>query len=270
MNTLLLIDLQNDFLPGGALAVREGDQVIPLANRLMPRFDLVIASQDWHPANHDSFAANHPGKKVGELIELASMPQILWPAHCVQNTSGADFAPALDRTRIAHITKKGTDPAIDSYSAFFDNGRKKATDLDAFLRARGITHLHLLGIATDYCVLFTALDARKLGYRVTLIEDACRGVNLHPKDVANAFDKMRQAGVEITTSNEILQPQKLQSLQQGRISIQPQTITVPSPMSQPIQLRSMANAGRRRSIISRCRSSTMRRSVTRFEMKVPR
>jgi len=203
MNTLLLTDLQNDFLPTGALPVHGGDQVIPIANRLMPRFDLVIASQDWHPANHGSFAANHPGKKVGDTIELAGLPQILWPVHCVQNTPGADFAPALDRSRIAHITHKGIDPAIDSYSAFFDNGHKKATDLDAFLKSRKVTHLHLLGLATDYCVLFTALDARQLGYRVTLIQDACRGVNLKPTDVPNALETMRQAGMEFSNCSEL-------------------------------------------------------------------
>jgi nicotinamidase/pyrazinamidase len=203
MKTLLLIDLQNDFLPGGTLAVNEGDRVIPIVNRLMPQFDLVVASQDWHPANHGSFAANHTGRKVGEMIELAGTPQVLWPVHCVQGTRGADFAAALDTSRFAHITKKGTDPAIDSYSAFFDNGHKKATDLHSFLQSRGTTHLHLAGIATDYCVLFTALDARQLGYRVTLIEDACRGVNLKPTDVANAIERMRNAGVEIITSNQM-------------------------------------------------------------------
>lgn len=204
MNTLLLIDLQNDFLPTGALPVPQGDRVIPLANALMPRFDLVIASQDWHPADHGSFAAHHPGKKPGDSIQLAGLTQILWPTHCVQNTPGAEFAPALDRTRIAHITQKGTDPTIDSYSAFFDNGHKKATDLQAYLQARNISHLHLLGLATDYCVQFTALDARQLGYRVTLVEDACRGVDLQPGDAARALETMRQAGVAIITSGEVL------------------------------------------------------------------
>jgi nicotinamidase/pyrazinamidase len=202
MKALLFIDIQNDFLPTGALPVPEGDQVIAVANRLMLQFDLVIATQDWHPANHGSFAANHPGKKPGDMITLVGLPQILWPTHCVQNTPGADFAPALNRARIAHITRKGADPAIDSYSGFFDNGRRQATDLHDFLRARGITDLHILGLATDYCVKATALDARQLGYTVHLIREGCRGVNLKPGDVDAAIEEMRRAGVVIVPGNE--------------------------------------------------------------------
>jgi nicotinamidase/pyrazinamidase len=197
MNALLLIDLQNDFLPTGALPVPEGDRVIPVVNRLMPAFDLVVATQDWHPATHGSFAANHPGTSPGDRITLAGLPQILWPVHCVQNTPGADFAPGLDRARIAHITRKGLDPAVDSYSGFFDNGHRNATDLHPFLQARGVTDLTLAGLATDYCVKFTALDARALGYRVHLLADACRGVNLQPTDVPDALEQLRQAGVTI-------------------------------------------------------------------------
>ena len=200
MNALLLIDIQNDFLPTGALPVPEGDQIIPIANALMPRFSHIVATQDWHPADHGSFAANHPGKKPGDLITLNGPPQILWPTHCVQNTPGAEFAPALDRARITHIIQKGTDPAIDSYSGFFDNGHRKATGLHDYLRAHNITHLHLLGLATDYCVKFTALDARQLGYTVTLIEDACRGANLKPTDVADALTEMHHAGVHLIHS----------------------------------------------------------------------
>ncbi|HUO09519.1 MAG TPA: bifunctional nicotinamidase/pyrazinamidase [Phycisphaerae bacterium] len=200
MNALLLIDIQNDFLPTGALPVPEGDQIIPIANALMPRFSHIVATQDWHPADHGSFAANHPGKKPGDLITLNGPPQILWPTHCVQNTPGAEFAPALDRARITHIIQKGTDPAIDSYSGFFDNAHRKATGLHDYLRAHNITHLHLLGLATDYCVKFTALDARQLGYTVTLIEDACRGANLKPTDVADALTEMHHAGVHLIHS----------------------------------------------------------------------
>jgi nicotinamidase/pyrazinamidase len=200
MNALLLIDIQNDFLPTGALPVPEGDQVISVANRLMPRFDVVIATQDWHPANHESFAAHHVGKKPGELITLAGLPQILWPTHCVRNTAGADFASGLNRARISHVTRKGTDPAIDSYSGFFDNGHRHATDLDATLRARHVTDLYILGLATDYCVKFTALDARQLGYHVHLVTDGCRGVNLHEGDVENALTEMQQAGVTLLES----------------------------------------------------------------------
>jgi nicotinamidase/pyrazinamidase len=200
---LLLIDLQNDFLPTGALPVPGGDQVLPIANALMPRFTQVFATQDWHPANHASFAANHPGKKPGDLIDLDGLPQILWPAHCVANSPGADFAPALDRSHISHIVRKGSDPRVDSYSGFFDNGHRHATSLAADLGARNISSLYILGLATDYCVKFTALDARQLGYTVHLVLDGCRGVNLQTGDVDAAIEEMRRAGVLITTSADI-------------------------------------------------------------------
>lgn len=203
MTTLLLIDIQNDFLPGGALAVPEGDRIIPIANALMPRFDLVVATQDWHPANHGSFAANHPGRSIGEVIDLNGLPQILWPTHCVQNTPGADFAQALNTQRMGKVFQKGTDPAIDSYSGFFDNGHRRSTGLADWLRQQGAQTLHILGLATDYCVKFTALDARQLGFEVTLIKDACRGVNLNPGDVDRAMEQLRAAGVLIIRSDEI-------------------------------------------------------------------
>jgi nicotinamidase/pyrazinamidase len=203
MKTLLLVDLQNDFLPGGALAVNEGDRVIPIANALMPKFDLVVATQDWHPPDHGSFAANHPGHRIGEVIDLHGLPQVLWPVHCVQYTPGADFAPGLERQRIDHIVQKGTDPAIDSYSGFFDNGHRKATGLGDYLRSRGVRHIHLLGLATDYCVKFTALDGRAEGFEMTLIEDACRGVNLKPADVERALEEMRDKGVKVVRSDTL-------------------------------------------------------------------
>jgi nicotinamidase/pyrazinamidase len=203
MRTLILVDIQNDFLPGGALAVREGDQVVPIANRLMPQFDLVVATQDWHPPDHGSFAANHPGKKPGDLIDLNGLPQILWPVHCVQNTPGAAFAPTLDITRIQKIIQKGTDPAIDSYSGFFDNGHRRATGLADYLTARNARDLWIMGLATDYCVKFTALDARTLGLSVTLIEDGCRGVDLHEGDVARAVEEMRAAGAKVAGSSDV-------------------------------------------------------------------
>ena len=203
MKALLLIDVQNDFLPSGALPVPEGDAIAPLINGLLPRFDLVVATQDWHPHGHGSFAANHPGKRPGEIVELAGLPQILWPVHCVQNTGGACFAPVLETRCFERIFQKGTDPDIDSYSGFFDNGHRKATGLAEYLRGRGITDLWLAGLATDYCVKFTALDAIAEGFRVTLIEDACRGVNLEPGDVARALDEMRAARVKIIRSTEL-------------------------------------------------------------------
>ena len=197
---LLLVDLQNDFLPGGALAVPRGDQVIPIANRMAGRFDLVVATQDWHPPDHHSFATAHPGRSVGEVIDLHGLPQVLWPVHCVQETSGAAFAPGLDVGRIQHAVRKGTDPDIDSYSGFFDNGHRKVTGLHDYLRERGVRHVYVLGIATDYCVKFTVLDARQLGLDVTLIEDACRGVDLTPGDSARAIEEMRAAGAKVVTS----------------------------------------------------------------------
>jgi nicotinamidase/pyrazinamidase len=203
MNALILVDIQNDFLPGGALAVPRGDEVIPVANRVQSRFDLIVATQDWHPPDHGSFAPNHPGKRPGDVIELAGLAQVLWPVHCVQQTPGADFAPSLDRSRWTAVIQKGTDPQIDSYSGFFDNGRRRATGLHELLEARGVTDLYLLGLATDYCVKFTALDACLLGYRTRLIEDGCRGVELHAGDVAAAMAAMRSAGVHVITSDQV-------------------------------------------------------------------
>jgi nicotinamidase/pyrazinamidase len=204
MRALLLIDLQNDFLPGGALPVPEGDAVIPLANRLQTHFDLVVATQDWHPRNHGSFAANHPGKRPGDLVELNGLPQVLWPVHCVQGTAGARFAPSLRLGAVRHVFKKGVEPDIDSYSGFFDNGHRRATGLGDYLRRHRVTEVCLLGLATDYCVKFTALDAMALGFRTCLIEDACRGVNLKPGDVAEAIREMKAAGLVVLPSAELL------------------------------------------------------------------
>ena len=195
MKTLLIIDVQNDFVAGGALAVPDGEAVVPVINRLQPGFDLVVATQDWHPANHGSFAANHPGGKPGEVVELAGLPQTLWPAHCVQGTPGAEFATGLDRTRWEHVCRKGSDPGVDSYSGFFDNGHRLATGLEDFLRMRGVGELWLAGLATDYCVKFTALDARAAGFRVHLFAEACRGVELRAGDTERALEEMRLAGV---------------------------------------------------------------------------
>ena len=203
MNALIIVDLQNDFLPGGALAVTHGDEVVPIINNLQIRFDLVIATQDWHPANHQSFAANHPGKKPGDRIELHGLPQILWPVHCVQNTPGASLAAALERKLISEFFHKGTDPEIDSYSGFFDNGHRRSTGLGEYLKSRNVSQVFVAGLATDYCVKFTALDAMKLGFGTRLIEDACRGVNLNAADSAKAIEEMRSAGVQIVQSNQI-------------------------------------------------------------------
>lgn len=199
MRALILVDIQNDFCTGGALAVPQGEAVVPVANRLMSLADVVVATQDWHPADHGSFAANHPGRKPFELAELGGLPQVLWPAHCVQWTGGAQFHPGLDTRRIARVFPKGTDPGIDSYSGFFDNGRRKATGLGDWLKAQRVDDVLVCGLATDYCVKATAIDAAGLGFRTTLVEDACRGVGLQAQDITAALTAIGQAGVTITT-----------------------------------------------------------------------
>jgi nicotinamidase/pyrazinamidase len=207
MRALILIDIQNDFLPGGALAVPDGDAVIPLANQLQSVFPLVIATQDWHPANHGSFAANHSGRNVFEQIDLNGLPQTLWPVHCVQNTPGAKLASNLKQECIAKIFQKGTDAGIDSYSGLFDNGHRKSTGLREWLKDKGVTQVFICGLATDYCVKFTALDAAKAGFKTHVVEDASRGVNLQPDDVKNALAEMKRAGVTIIRSAELLKSQ---------------------------------------------------------------
>ncbi|MCL4153030.1 UNVERIFIED_CONTAM: hypothetical protein GTU68_007365 [Idotea baltica] len=204
MNVLILVDIQNDFLPGGALAVNEGDQIVTLVNEIQPLFPLVVATQDWHPADHGSFAANHSGKKIGQIIDLNGLDQILWPTHCVQGSTGAEFVKTLKLDQIDEIFQKGTDQQIDSYSGFFDNGHRKATGLGDYLSESGVTNVYIVGLATDYCVKFTALDAKALGFETYLIEDGCRGVNLQPGDVSAAIEEMRTAGVNIIQSVDLL------------------------------------------------------------------
>ena len=192
-----MVDLQNDFVPGGALSVPNGDQVIPIANKLQRDYSLVVATQDWHPPNHGSFAVNHEGKEPGDRILLDGIEQILWPLHCVQETPGADFVPALDRSRIDRVFQKGTDPRIDSYSALFDNAHRRSTGLAEYLQEQSVTDVYLLGLALDYCVKFSALDARRLGFNTYVILDACRGIALQPDDLEKALEEMRRAGAKI-------------------------------------------------------------------------
>ncbi|MDQ6800190.1 MAG: bifunctional nicotinamidase/pyrazinamidase [Acidobacteriota bacterium] len=200
---LILVDVQNDFMPGGALPVAEGDRIVPVVNRLQDAFGCIVATQDWHPRGHGSFASQHPGRKPGDVIDLNEIEQVLWPDHCVQGSTGAEFHAQLDRRRIAEVFHKGVDPDIDSYSGLFDNGHRRGTGLAEFLKSNGVTDVYIAGLATDYCVKFTALDARGLGYNVFVIEDACRGVNLQPGDSVAAFEEMRRAGVEVVTSATI-------------------------------------------------------------------
>jgi nicotinamidase/pyrazinamidase len=203
MRALILVDIQNDFCTGGALAVPQGETVVTVANRLMSLVDVVVATQDWHPVGHGSFAVNHPGSKPFEMATLGDLPQVLWPEHCVQWTGGAQFHPGLDTRRITRVFPKGTDPGIDSYSGFFDNARRKATGLGDWLTTQRVEEVLVCGLATDYCVKATAIDAAELGLRTTLVEDACRGVGLQSTDIPAALAAMRQAGVVITTSTGV-------------------------------------------------------------------
>lgn len=206
MKALLLIDLQNDFCKGGALEVKEGDAVISVANSLLKKFKnddtLVIATKDWHPITHKSFASNSNGK-IGEVGILNGLPQVWWPNHCVQNTFGSEFHPELNSNLIDKTIFKGTDEEIDSYSGFFDNGKLKKTELDTILKVNNVDTLYIMGLATDYCVKFSVLDALELGYKVYLIEDGCRGVNLTPTDSATSIKEMEDRGAIIIKSFEI-------------------------------------------------------------------
>ena len=198
MKALLLIDIQNDFVPGGALAVPEGDAIIPLVNQLQPHFDLVVATQDWHPRHHKSFASSHPGQPVFGRIDLHGLEQVLWPDHCEQATPGADLHPALDTTRIEAIFRKGTDPEIDSYSGFYDNGHRKSTGLADYLRGKGVQQVYVAGLAADYCVYFTAKDALQEGFETFLIEDATRPIS--PEGFAQAKADLQRLGGHLVQS----------------------------------------------------------------------
>jgi nicotinamidase/pyrazinamidase len=177
MKALILIDIQNDFLPGGSLAVQGGDEIIPLVNLLQHRFELVLATQDWHPADHKSFASSHPGRNNFDLIEWMGTQQVLWPEHCVQGTTGAAFSLLLDTEKVATIFRKGMSAEIDSYSGFYDNGHLKSTGLSFYLRGLGVTEIYLAGLAGDFCVYFTAKDALQEGFKTYLIEDATRAIS---------------------------------------------------------------------------------------------
>lgn len=199
---LILVDIQNDFLPGGALAVPDGDKVIEIANKLGKAFDLVIKTQDWHPANHKSFAKNHD-LEIGTIVDLNGLSQFLWPVHCVQGSKGAEFSDALDSFENEVIFQKGGDIEVDSYSGFFDNGKRNATGLGDFLKEKNIEEVFVMGLATDYCVKFTTLDALDLGFKTHLIIDGCRGVNISLGDVDTAVNNMQNAGAILVQSSEM-------------------------------------------------------------------
>lgn len=202
-NALIMTDIQLDFCPGGALAVNEGDQIIPVVNAIAAKFDKIIATQDWHPADHLSFAANHPGKNIYDMVELGGVPQVLWPPHCVQGTPGAGFHPDLDLRPVDLIIRKGTNRGIDSYSAFMENDKKTQTGLEGFLKGLGITQLFFTGLATDYCVFYSAVDAVNLGFEVFVILDACRGVDVPANNVENAKQDMARQGIVLIESGDL-------------------------------------------------------------------
>ena len=198
MHALLLIDIQNDFLPGGRLAVPDGNAIIPLVNDLQARFDLVVATQDWHPRGHQSFASSHAGRAPFQQIDLHGLPQVLWPDHCIQASAGAELAPGLRTERVEAIFRKGTSPEIDSYSAFFDNGHRKSTGLADYLRGRGVTEVVVAGLAADYCVYYSALDALAAGFATTVATDATRAIS--PDGWAAAQADLRAKGALLRAS----------------------------------------------------------------------
>jgi nicotinamidase/pyrazinamidase len=203
-DALIIVDVQYDFLPGGALEVREGDQIIPLINSIQPLFSCVVATQDWHPEDHLSFAANHSGKKPGEQVDLDGIDQILWPVHCVQGEHGSEFHEDLDPSNWAAVFQKGTNPRVDSYSGFFDNARRGDTGLGDYLKERGIERIFVCGLAQDYCVKFTALDGLSLGFETYLLQDVTRAVNLNPEDGKLAFEEMEGKGVKLIESKVLI------------------------------------------------------------------
>lgn len=197
MKALLLIDLQNDFMPGGNLPVPDGFASIHAANKALPFFNHVIATQDWHPQEHLSFAKNHPGKYPGENINLYGISQVLWPVHCVQESFGASLVGELDKSKIHHVVRKGFDVTIDSYSAFFDNARRHETGLFSYLQQKSIQEIYLLGVALEYCVKYSALDAISLGIKTNVIVDGCRGIGQTPQDIPEALLEMHKNGVRL-------------------------------------------------------------------------
>lgn len=201
MKTLIIIDVQNDFIPGGSLAVPGGDAIVPVINSILPRFDLVVATQDWHPKDHKSFASSHQGKEPFEAVDLHGLEQTLWPDHCVQGSAGAGFHPELDLDAVEAVFRKGMDPEIDSYSGFYDNGHKKTTGLAGYLREKGAGDLYFCGLAGDICVYYTLLDALQEGFGAHLIEDAVRALD------ASGFEDQKQEmiskGAGIITSEEL-------------------------------------------------------------------
>jgi nicotinamidase/pyrazinamidase len=202
-SALIIVDLQNDFCPGGALEIPEGDRIIPLINTISKRFKHVVATQDWHPQEHQSFASNHPGKKIYETVEMAGVVQVLWPDHCVQGSKGAEFHSDLNLNPVTIIVRKGTYPDIDSYSAFLDNDMRTSTGLEGYLKGLGISRLFIAGLATDFCVYFSAMDAVSMGFQVNVILDACRGIDRPPDNIKKSLQEMKRKEIKILLSSDI-------------------------------------------------------------------
>lgn len=201
MKALIIVDVQNDFLEGGSLAVSNANEVISIINSVQKEFDLVIATQDWHPANHQSFASEHQGKKEFNVIQLAGLPQVLWPSHCVQGTFGAEFHQDLNTNLIEAIFRKGMDIEIDSYSGFYDNGKRKSTGMAGFLKDRDVKEVTVCGIAADYCVNYTANDAIDLGFKTNILLDATKPIDLN--NWATVQTKLSEKGCNFVTSDEL-------------------------------------------------------------------
>ena len=202
---LIVVDVQNDFLPGGTLPVPRGDEVIPYINRMLQLpFDQIIATRDFHPEKHSSFASSW-NKRPGERLQIGSVEQILWPEHCVQGSQGSEFAATLDTSHFHKVVHKGTDIKVDSYSTFFDNKQLQSTGLESYLHEQDIEELYFAGLATDYCVLYSVRDAISLGFTAYVVVDACRGVDLSPGDVQRAFDEMQHIGAHLITTEEVEQ-----------------------------------------------------------------
>lgn len=203
MKALLIVDVQNDFCPGGALSVPEGDQTIPVINRLIDQFDVIIQTQDWHPNDHSSFASAHPEKNPYDIVEMKYGTQVLWPDHCIQGTDGADFHPDLNTDKTQVIIRKGFRKEIDSYSTFFENDQTTTTGLTGYLKQRGITDLYTVGLATDFCVKWSVLDGIDEGFNMHIVKDAVKGIDLDGS-VDQAWKEMKEKGVMVTSSEEII------------------------------------------------------------------
>ncbi len=203
IKALIVVDVQNDFCPGGALAVNEGNKIIPVINSIIDKFDIIISTQDWHPANHISFASTHENKKINEHIIIGGITQALWPDHCVQGTEGADFAKDLNTKKFNLILRKGMDPNLDSYSAFLENDQKTETGLHGYLNAMSVSQLHICGLATDYCVFFSAMDSVKYGFKTILLVNASKGIDIPFGNLNKRLKQMKDNGIAIKNTNEL-------------------------------------------------------------------